>query len=130
MRRWLCLLALCLAAGLAAFLVLCSRPPLVSEANLRRIEVGMSKSEVEAILGKPTFAFGLYCIPVGTASGPEALTYCDNSLFRQSFDEFIVYLDEDGLVAGCHVNRGGPDKRSLSDRLRDRVAELRASVGW
>src|ERR1700758_2600188 len=83
---WLVLVGLGLALAISA--VLCSREPLVSEANLQRIKVGMTRAEVIAILGKPTMAISsLSGAPGITASGPEALTYCDSSLLRQNLDE-------------------------------------------
>ena len=117
---WLTLLALCVATATAVSVVLCSRPPFPSDGNLNRIKVGMSRHEVEAILGKPQ---GLF---TGRIGGPRTELFWDRSLLRRRKDALVVLFD-DGLVRDCSIMLGSPDDRSLWQRLRDR---LRSSFGW
>jgi hypothetical protein len=138
--RWLCLAAgLAVAAVVAA--VLCSRPPLVSEANLSRIQVGMSKAEVEAILGKPqmelfsqftsgparTLYSGDILLSRDSVSG--AVLYEEDRLLRPRQDILVVSF-HNGVVDKCWITFGPPDERDLWQRLRDRFGEVRASLGW
>jgi hypothetical protein len=87
----------------------------------------MSESEVEAILGKPS-----YFIMPGYTFGPDkngTALYLDDGLLRKRRDALLVSF-HNGLVDRCWIAPGPPDERSLWERLRDRVAELRAAYGW
>jgi SmpA / OmlA family len=137
--RWVWAALFCLAFAGGAASLLGTRKPLVSEANLSRINVGMSRAEVEAILGKPPAeppdcAFPLEVLPyLRTNDGMTFSTagttfYCEKRLLSRLPDVLVVSFDDDSKVDNSGIVLG--DKPSLWERLCDRVAELRASVGW
>jgi SmpA / OmlA family len=109
-----------------------TREPLVSEANLSRIKRGMTRAEVQAILGKPQLEFPrtIPSLPpsfVISESMLGASFYRDTGLFCPSSNALVVRFDDNGVVEECCIRPVLPDDRSLRERLRDRVAELRAA---
>src|SRR5262249_54249985 len=61
-KKWLLAVlgaVLAVAVALGAILALSHRHPLVNRENYERIEVGMHRSEVESILGRPTWELTL-----------------------------------------------------------------------
>jgi hypothetical protein len=132
-RPWLWILLLflfCLGLAITAYFVLGSREPLVSETNVQRIKVGMSEADVKGVLGEPPGGLSVrpHFIP-GPARMRETF-YWDESLLRRSKDALVVAFDNDGVVDRCWIAHHPPDDRSVWERLRDRVAEMRASHGW
>lgn len=135
-RPWAWLLLLCLALAVGIAVLLTTREPVVCEAHLRRIRLGMTKAEVEAVLGKPQQelfpllisgpATKLYS-PDDAPSG--ATFYWDDGLLRRNQDILVVSFNN-GVVDDCGISARPPDDRSLWQRVRDRAAELRAVVGW
>jgi hypothetical protein len=139
-RPWACLLLYCLGLVFAIYLVSTCQS-FVFEARLRRIKVGMSTAEVEAILGRPQpdspdflSPFELIsCFPSDpfTENSKAGIVfYWDNSLLRRRLDCLWVHFDYDGVVDDYRVFLKGPDDRTLWRRLRDRFDELRAWHGW
>jgi hypothetical protein len=114
-----------IALALAAYLVVASRPRL--EAKLPRIEVGLTRTEVEAVLGKPQLE--LYP-PSGrpTKSCSVELIYFDDRPLSPTWERLWVSFDDNGQVDNRGITRG--HKPQPWERLRDRFAQLWASVGW
>jgi hypothetical protein len=140
-RLWVWLVFFCLGLALTVYCVLCSRAPLVSETNLQRIKVGMTRAEVEAVLGEPPAVptdcqFPVEVLPyirptngiLIRNSAAETAFYCKKRLLSRLPDVLVVSYDDDGKVDNSGIVLG--DKTSLWERLCDRVAELRASHGW
>jgi hypothetical protein len=106
-----------------AGIVLCaflSRPeppgPGVTWANVKRIKVGMTQPEVEAVVGRP---------PQSWSRGPQPLTgnsppgYHRALLWSDMECDILVYLDRQGRVVGREGVRSTPP--TWYDRLRKRV---------
>jgi hypothetical protein len=120
---------LAVAVGTAAATLVGTREPLVCEAKLRCIKVGMSRAEVEAVLGKPESVIAVFRKDT-RLQPPTAYIYRDDSLLRRNRDQLAVGFNENRLVDSCRISRYGPDERSLWKRVRDRFAELRDAAGW
>jgi hypothetical protein len=125
---------LALAGGYAALVG--TREPLVSEASLRRVKVGMTLAEVQTVLGEPRPKLAVRCMPGSTRvldweskeSTWNTAFYWDESLLRQRDDALVVSF-ENGIVDGCWIAPGPPDVRSLWQRLRERCAAFQSSLG-
>jgi outer membrane protein assembly factor BamE (lipoprotein component of BamABCDE complex) len=107
-----------LSVGVAVAAGYPTREPVVSQANLSRIKRGMTRSEVEAILGKAA-------ANVSMPSHPGArLVIASYGGDGRSSDALVVQFDDNGVVEMSWIEPCRPDDRSLWERLRDRVAEL------
>jgi hypothetical protein len=137
-RRWLVgLVALALACALLALAVAPADP--IGPAGYPRIREGMSRDEVQAIMGRPP---GLYyggsrksvpyAIPTrswGVAErGGEGFTHAGWWGDRQYV---YVYFDRDGKVAGASPGDvvWEDSYPSFARRLRNWLVDLRARIG-
>ena len=103
----LVVLAVLLAIGIPALL---PPPPGATYANYSRIEKGMTRGEVEALLGEPR---------VNERIDEHAQITWRN----EDGDRINVDFDKNGLVMGSAWN-GREENRTSLERLRDRVPFL------
>jgi hypothetical protein len=127
-RKLLVALAGLAVVGAAGAVVLWPRPG-VSRRNYHRITDGMSRAEVEDILGKPSGAS--YTRPVNTGSGrkevpwPEEVTWRSDSETEevQSWASDValvrVHFDASERATGKEFGRPYPYKPSLVDWVWD-----------
>jgi SmpA / OmlA family len=124
-RRRLLLLALLLIAGLVAAVLLFPHRRVVTQEYLERVNPGMTREQVEALLGKP-----FEVVSAARPNGPPSLVYCDETFWAGSKDVLIVNFNENGRAAGREILWARPDPRSLSEKLRDQMYYLRMKLGW
>ena len=110
----LVVLAVLLAIGIPAFL---PPTPGVTYANYSRVEKGMTRAEVEALLGKPDKVEALLGKPDMVAA-PTRWSW-DSA----DADHLWINFDENGRVEHSAWN-ATPEDRTALDRLRDRVPFL------
>jgi hypothetical protein len=119
---WIAGVLVGLACVVALFAYL-SRPeppgPGVTWANVERIKVGMTQSEVEAVVGRPPQTWSRGPIPLTDRSPPQ---YDRVLLWSDMECDILVYLDRDGRVIGREgVGSVGSRPPAWYDRLRKRV---------
>jgi hypothetical protein len=110
-------------AGLMALCAYLGRPyppgPGVTWANVERIEVGMTQSEVEAVVGRSPHTWSRGSMPITDTSPPR---YHKVLLWSDMECDILVYLDRDGRVIGREgVGSVGTRPPTWHDRLRKRV---------
>jgi hypothetical protein len=121
-RLWL--LAFVLAGMALALLLFIRTWETLSEARMRKVRIGMTQSEVTAVLGPPTGDSGVTldeivgALGFPTGDGFRALLWRDDTFLRKRKDRLWVRFDR-GIVDEVHIQPGEPDKRSLPQRLRD-----------
>jgi len=108
-KWWLALAALLvLAIGLAIGIPMLLPPePGVTYANYSRIEKGMTRAQVKALLGEPS-----------VERNNHWLWY--SSPFNPILDQAHIQFDETGLVTEASWN-GSLDGRTALEKLRDRL---------
>ena len=114
-KWWLAtVLFFALAVGLViAIPALMPPSPGVTYANYSRIEKGMTRAQLEAILGKPSAD-----IPLRNFDAPEGSVF-----WLTTDDDVMIFFDEKGGVATAFWN-GNIDERSGWQKLMDRVPWL------
>jgi hypothetical protein len=111
----LLVLAAMLAISIPAFL---PPTPGVTYGNFSRIDAGMTRAEVEALLGPPTAA-GLKGDFVAADGGERPVDWC-YWRGRNSDKQCQVFFDKNGRVLQANWN-GLRDDRNALEKLRDRL---------
>jgi hypothetical protein len=113
-NRWLLLglLLACIVGVVLVVLALLPPTPGITKENFDRIEVGMTRAEVEAILGGPANGWA-------PAWGNMRLEneWVDNA----SGDAATVNFDENNRVVGAKHWDGWPDDRTVWQKILDRL---------
>jgi hypothetical protein len=117
MRKWSALVFAVALILLGAFLALAwPRPSHVTRANFERIREGMSRADVEAVLGPPgdytTGPTALRSIPVSWAPPPGSPEF-----WTGDEGNATVWFDAAGRVAGSHFLRTGLSAGNAADRV-------------
>lgn len=116
-RRLALLLALSLLAASTLALLLPVQGSRVTQANLEKIQVGMTMDEVQAILGRPSRP--AYPYPSGARPRGPIHEFADDRFWKTSRDVIVVHFDLEGRVETRYLAKLGPDNRYLWERLRD-----------
>jgi hypothetical protein len=100
----------------------------VTEANFAKIREGMTRQEVEAILGKPLSMELPY--PNDHRPARVGITYNrDQGFWRTSLDQFVIDIERKrGTVCRTYIFEGGPDKRGVWQRIEDEFREAVAQI--
>jgi hypothetical protein len=114
-KRWLLLVAVALLACGSLVGLLVRRPSRITEASFERIEVGMTLSEVEALLGAP--AGDHRTGPVGYAGHYKRKT--EGTLHEWAGDEAIIAVEVDraGSIQAKHFLESASSKPGLIQRI-------------
>jgi hypothetical protein len=97
-RWWLIPLAIVLMLTGALFPLLSPRPSRVTKANFGRIEMGMSRSEVEALLGGPPGDYRTLPATVSTATTwNAALVAGTEESWLGDEGNVVIYFDAGGV---------------------------------
>jgi hypothetical protein len=122
-KCWFTIIVL-FALGVAlviALPVLMPPTPGVTYANYSRIEIGMPREKVEALLGTPSLAAERGDLVIDIRSFDSGDKTPDWFYWRnEDSDHVQILFDESGRVRIAHWN-GWPDERNGLEKLRDRL---------
>jgi SmpA / OmlA family len=139
MRRPRRLVVLFLLVGIALVAPLTRSHRIATQENLDKVKLGMSRAEVEAVLGRASEEWDpvemTFLSPSAEpesqrASSPVVLYYADNGFWHIPRDKMVVELDQTGHVERANIKRAPPDTRSPWEKTCDQVDYITWKVVW
>jgi SmpA / OmlA family len=129
-----------LLVGIALVAPLTRSRSIVTQENLAKVKLGMSREEVEAVLGQPRAAIKDFDVRSGSISKstlthhvPVDLEYYDENLWHwhgSDHNRMVVVLDDMDIVTNKLIRPALPDNRNFREKVRDEAEYLWSKLGF